>query len=849
MALRLERWSLWWIERRICPTGRLWASKTLTALCDWAKKRRRLTQIAEEDKHRDGKPETYVQEEANLYRDQELRFIVHESPDYYRLKCSVFNDDKKTDMIGEAWLDLNDLIKPGGGQNDLWHQLNFKGKYAGDIRVEMTYYDTRPNPELEAEKRKQSERTSRSEIAYSGSAPRQLGPREIKRRPLPPGPIPQQTPDLPQPLRIPPRISQSEQMRPSSVSDRQLPPRPALQQHWSAPESADDYDYNRIHIDPRLRGDDHANGFEPQDDYGSQPEYDSYHDDQYFDGEHLTQEQRAHTHYRWSEEPMSASPHSEPSSPFSTYDSSPPVRQSPPAMPEQPSRAQRMSASAVKYNAYRDSPLRQSMSQHEMPILPPTSQHSHSFDLEPHSPPPPPPPVHRNSAPRPATLTFNTPPRIPFNGRPASYHPSVENRSPLQALEQQYNPDPQSPARPSGRRLSAQPRTDPIQQGASLESAPGSAASVGEFPAPHQLTQNYGVDFVENPVEQDRQGRYVRRNSATDQQPPYSLPVRARTFEDDTMDGPTYRSEPQLVRPRAVSPNDRNLVQRKSVSPQPHTPTGPTRHSGIPYGPDSYDTPSSGSSPALETYDSSNHARETARQEVVARLQDRGPIIGNDGRVIDPSDHLPSDTWAPEPERKDRKPEHVINIRRKGDGRHPRADSSPMPLRHTPPANPPLPSKPSSYQNSGADAATSTLPSEQRRNRLQKQMPARPLPTQPFQHPHSSPGSIPQVRPEDLAQTPPRRSMPPSPHSGLPSRPPMSAYQVPMGNSYNPRGSYHPNQQSHNPQTSSKMPPRPQSYAYGGYEDPLAAEMSMIDIGPPRGGRTALRSSRGYEGY
>ncbi len=39
-------------------------------------------------------------------RDQELRFTVHDSPDYYQLKVSVFNDDKKTELIGEAWLNL-----------------------------------------------------------------------------------------------------------------------------------------------------------------------------------------------------------------------------------------------------------------------------------------------------------------------------------------------------------------------------------------------------------------------------------------------------------------------------------------------------------------------------------------------------------------------------------------------------------------------------------------------------------------------------------------------------------------------------------------------------------------------
>ncbi|KAI5294355.1 hypothetical protein KEM52_004201 [Ascosphaera acerosa] len=32
------------------------------------------------------------------------------------------------------------------------------------------------------------------------------------------------------------------------------------------------------------------------------------------------------------------------------------------------------------------------------------------------------------------------------------------------------------------------------------------------------------------------------------------------------------------------------------------------------------------------------------------------PIIGNDGRIIDPSEHLPTDTWAPEPERRTAKP-------------------------------------------------------------------------------------------------------------------------------------------------------------------------------------------------
>ncbi|KAK8210742.1 C2 domain-containing protein, partial [Phyllosticta capitalensis] len=76
--------------------------------------------------------------------DQELRFTVRESPDYYTMKVSVFNDDKKTELIGETFIRLFDVIVPKGGQSDTWHSLQCKGKYAGEIRLELTYYDTRP---------------------------------------------------------------------------------------------------------------------------------------------------------------------------------------------------------------------------------------------------------------------------------------------------------------------------------------------------------------------------------------------------------------------------------------------------------------------------------------------------------------------------------------------------------------------------------------------------------------------------------------------------------------------------------------------------------------------------------
>ncbi|KAH7026034.1 uncharacterized protein B0I36DRAFT_152987 [Microdochium trichocladiopsis] len=126
--------------------------------------------------------------------DQELRFNVHDSPDYYQLKLSVFNDDKKTDLIGETWIDLRDIIVPGGGQNDHWHTLGCKGKYAGEIRIETTFYDSRPKPEKPApEPKAAAQGIEQSEGAAAGApgGPRNL----VKRRPLPSDPSGRKQPE------------------------------------------------------------------------------------------------------------------------------------------------------------------------------------------------------------------------------------------------------------------------------------------------------------------------------------------------------------------------------------------------------------------------------------------------------------------------------------------------------------------------------------------------------------------------------------------------------------------------------------------------------------------------------
>jgi hypothetical protein len=71
----------------------------------------------------------------------------------------------------------------------LWHNLNCKGKYAGEIRIEITYYDTRPKQER-PEKTKQ---TAINGVEDSGrdslKGPRQPKASPVKRRPLPSDPV------------------------------------------------------------------------------------------------------------------------------------------------------------------------------------------------------------------------------------------------------------------------------------------------------------------------------------------------------------------------------------------------------------------------------------------------------------------------------------------------------------------------------------------------------------------------------------------------------------------------------------------------------------------------------------
>lgn len=73
---------------------------------------------------------------------------------------------------------------PGGGEAEIWQELKCKEKYAGEVRLEFTYYDSRPKFEKSVPK-KQNSKVFEDGQSPSGSFSGRL---PVKRRPLPTNP-------------------------------------------------------------------------------------------------------------------------------------------------------------------------------------------------------------------------------------------------------------------------------------------------------------------------------------------------------------------------------------------------------------------------------------------------------------------------------------------------------------------------------------------------------------------------------------------------------------------------------------------------------------------------------------
>ena len=722
-----------------------------------------------------------------------------------------------------------------------------------------------------------------SNVTSAASGSRQLGPRGIKRRPLPSGPDGYSSPT---------QVSDQSPAGESDAYERHRytnshpPPRPP-KQHF-VPETPDDVGYD---LDPRFGPD----SYQPR--YGSNSSYpDGYHTndlDQGYQESVLSHQEPElfgtdqHRPRPLPVQPTPSQPASEvehfpsaPSSPYRVSDQSPYDSSSPLAVPPGPAQSLswsgRTSTSPIKYTTHRDSPLRQSVSQRDMGETYPDPR----FDTDDS---PPPPPLHRGHIPRLSTAPAHMqdpcgqPPLsapVAAPSRDSHSHPSprtpikfqsMEARSPLQRLEREYDPYQEIPFSALDQKRQ-RPAPVPYESSPSIDHD-----RYPTFPAErrksntndiHQLRPMSSANdppFPKRIAEQPSQQRYQEAlREDFRQSTGCAPPQRAPTLDDLELRDERHirRSDPVIVRPRAISPNPSHSIPRKSITPTPFTSEerGPSPNA---FGPDSYDALNNATIPAVEdrVYKSPTETFEAARQKEVDKLRDQGPIIGNDGRVIDPSDHLPADTWAPEPERKQRKPEHVIKIRTKEEARlHRSGGSPPTSARPHSIATSPYYQSPyasSPHQSSPPQSPVPVLPQVESpgvRNRLRKPAPQRPLPVQPYPHPETSP-AVPTMhsmsdRPSPASQ---RYTINSSPADGPLQRSPLSEYLVPAGSSYSPRSSiggppvfdYQPEYGATTPSSSpldKTLKPEREYYrdpAYGG-ESPLALELSRIDIGPSR---------------
>ncbi|KAI1737528.1 hypothetical protein F4680DRAFT_427997 [Xylaria scruposa] len=673
--------------------------------------------------------------------DQELRFTVHDSPDYYQLKLSLYNDDKKTELIGETWIDLRDMVVPGGGQSDQWHNLSCRGKYAGSIRIEITYYDSRPKPEKPAAKPKPVISGAEPDAASSSQKP------AVKRRPLPSDPVTGQAPvQVPEP-NMPPRAqpnlpngqipNQVASYAPEySTSPSNRHPQP--EHHSPAPGPGYQYSAPPPHQDYQLqRGAERSESFQTP-----QYETDSFYQSNSpaprpYEPDSMVVYNNTHPgyntqppviHHRRSVEdgrqpaappappvhrPRNSTGHLPDANAMNhgSYDLVPHKAAPPMRHDVLRNEAHRYSVSSVSpqssaypgrptYRPYDSAPSLQGGPQHidYDPNLSPAPRHQ-SYDSA------------YNAHPRPMQPTVEdvpeswTPPQSRTRHSMSQYdepefdpasspaplnltgHGSVphEQYNPAQSqaltrytgYEESPSPSPMPPGDYS-QALMHVPRPQAYQtnhyqnQVSELDNQISNRIDYGPPEVPATLVPGADPSIVREVSDRFHQERRQERRYTQPMQmvvhsrgrqhseppshyaanySPHSQPASSRAYERSPVayssgpNTPSAAAESSDYRRVSPSPSANHTIKRKSVSPAP-PPSEPRRLSGVPFGPDSYDT----FNPSISREDSKS-----------AEYTPDGKILTPDGRQVDPSDHLPMDTWAPEPEPK--KPAQTTDTR------------------------------------------------------------------------------------------------------------------------------------------------------------------------------------------
>lgn len=750
---------------------------------------------------------------------------MHDSPDYHQLKVSVFNDDKRTDLIGETWVNLNSVLVRGGGRADGWHSLHCKGRYAGDIRLELTYYDTRPKEEPPAARRRESERMGPEQTARDSlTGPRQLKP--VTRRPLPPDPVSGSSPGSteqarPSSLRqstpksnvatsspqsrsnahsrapdsgkshsrraqqstyVPPYVTPQPEEDLYTQASPQAPPQapeydePPTQtappqmymQPYALPQSESESYEQDYGLPPRREADSYAQAPPPSREYGRPPSHRVSHqtyekpyvtpepdEDPFAEvlhpspkhGKRLSYYGPEHAHERALTLPQfEGEPYERPyESPQATAGPNEQVTPPPPDYGTS-------SHLALYHNYEKAYALRKSEASlyGHASQLPRHHSHDGSYEvgagLDDDSATddvPPPPPAHRVTDSHIAPVGSVAPTTYNLSQASSPSHNAHGNSMMLSGPQHAHLVRPSAHSAPaSSTTVREHSRFEPAIPTPTMydESSPQPLRVVKStkhqshhYSVPPSLVPGY--DPRAAPVEADSGGqRDDESHFDVDDPPGYSMAVGTPRHNTHYASEPdlqqvtprSHHASLPLVKPVAVSP-DPIRVPRKSVSPRPSMSTEhERRHSGVPFSPDSYDAfnPNASSTSINEIgaqYRTPEEAVEVSRQR--QREAQRGPpdepIIGWDGRVIDPSDHLPADTWAPEPERRSpvktpSQPES--RTRPSPQGAQPMPPSSRRSARQSASITQSISTPPYSL---GADPQT---PSNASRNRLQKKI-------------------------------------------------------------------------------------------------------------------------------
>ena len=670
---------------------------------------------------------------------------------------------------------LGGVVVPGGGKNELWHPLNCKGRYAGDLRIELTYYDTRPKQERFAEKQELSSVVESDELGRDAvGGPRQ--PKPVKRRPLPANPtstnasplrplLPDHAQSSPLPYTPPLLKDDSNSPGPGSVHGSVgygnepvsiHPSRPSALNSRAPMAAYDGYSQNSYprhsdgysapdYVDSRQLEQSqyyHENDYQPSNELEPQETLQSwsYSSNQSIDpavcdetGIHMANVPREDSYppfdlpslppyesnnvrnstLRRSGEDLYESSYANPLSQHQrTHDES---RESAPhaRSPNFPG------ASPTKNNTYQESPLRHYSSAQSYNVNP-VAQPEYLAEE-----PPPPPPLHRSSGVQTVQDERN---------RPETHH-SISAPAPLNvrqsrsnattsALFQRYSasnagddlPLPLPPDADSASKSApsfSQGSNSFIERRQSYDHAQYPQSNQHAYPTPPSLIAGYDPSIAEEGFERISQ---ERRLSALQSQDPVAMQscdepapfdMQPRTaplpqpgsqlgnsnspYHLNQVRAPReHRASAPIIKPRAISPDPRTPM-RKSVSPQPELALGEKRASVVPFSPDSYDSlnPNLNSASSINRqgpkYNTPEQAKEAYKEKEKENKLDEGPIIGSDGRVIDPSDHLPTETWAPEPEKKlPRKgPEITFRFRQSPQGAQPMPEAARRPPRET----------------------------------------------------------------------------------------------------------------------------------------------------------------------